>query len=75
MSYEPGSLECRSLIDAKENILNAMSSLNSSEEANNIRAELLNMYNQLEKLHESCSIPIQISRIYIHPIKRDCIRI
>lgn len=52
MSYEPGSPECRSLIDAKENILNAMSSLNRIQEAHNIRTQLLDMYNKLEELHE-----------------------
>ena len=52
MSYEPGSPECRSLIDAKENILNAMSSLNKIQEAKNIRTQLLDMYNKLEELHE-----------------------
>ena len=52
MSYEPGSPECRSLIDAKENVLNAMSSLNRLEETNEIRSQLLNIYNELERLHE-----------------------
>ncbi len=52
MSYEPGSPECRSLIDAKENILNAMSSLNRIQEADHIRSQLLNIYNELEELHE-----------------------
>jgi len=52
MSYEPGSPECKSLIDAKENILSAMSSLNRIEETNELRAQLLGIYNKLESLHE-----------------------
>ena len=52
MSYEPGSPECRSLIDAKENILSAMRSLNKIEEATEMRAQLLVIYNKLESLHE-----------------------
>ena len=53
MSYEPGSPECRSLIDAKENILNAMSSLNRIDETSDIRTQLLNIYNKLESMHEA----------------------
>ena len=52
MSYEPGSPECKSLIDAKENILSAMRSLNKIEEATEMRAQLLVIYNKLESLHE-----------------------
>ena len=52
MSYEPGSLECRSLIDAKENILNAMKSLGGVDSANQIRNQLLSIYNELEGMHE-----------------------
>ena len=52
MSYEPGSLECRSLIDAKENILNAMKSLSGIKKANQIHKQLLAIYNELERMHE-----------------------
>ncbi len=52
MSYEPGSPECRSLIEAKDNILNAMKTLGSVEKANHIRSQLLEIYNELEGLHE-----------------------
>ena len=52
MSYEPGSLECRSLIEAKENILNAMKSLGGIQKANHIRNQLLTIYNELEGMHE-----------------------
>ena len=52
MSYEPGSPECRSLIDAKENILNAMKSLSGIQEASHLRNQLLTIYNELEDMHE-----------------------
>ena len=52
MSYEPGSPECRSLIEAKENILSSIKSLNKIGETNHIREQLLKIYNELEVLHE-----------------------
>ena len=52
MSYEPGSLECRLLIDAKENLLNAIKSLSNIENMDKIQSQLLNIYNELEDLHE-----------------------
>ena len=52
MSYEPGSLECRLLIDAKENLLNAMKSLKNIQNIEKIQDQLLRIYNELEDLHE-----------------------
>ncbi len=52
MSYEPGSPECRSLIDAKDNILNAMKSLSGIKKANPLRNQLLEIYNELEEMHD-----------------------
>ena len=52
MSYEPGSPECRSLIEAKDNILNAIESIKGVEKTNHIRSELLKIYNELEDIHE-----------------------
>ena len=52
MSYEPGSPECRSLIEAKENILSALKSLGGVEQATEMRNQLLTIYNELESLHE-----------------------
>ena len=52
MGYEPGSPECRSLIEAKENILNAMKTLAKVNETNKARKQLLQIYNDLEALHE-----------------------
>ncbi len=52
MSYEPGSPECRSLIDAKENILNAIKSVNGVETANHLKEQLMSIYDELEGIHE-----------------------
>ena len=52
MSYEPGSPECRSLIEAKDNILNAMKSINGIEKTYHIQGELMKIYNELEGIHE-----------------------
>ena len=52
MSYEPGSLECRLLIDAKESLLNAIKSLTNIQDTKQIQIELRSIYNQLEAMHE-----------------------
>ncbi len=53
MSYEAGSTECRGLIEAKESIIKAMNSLGSIENLDHIQKTLRDIYNELEKLHES----------------------
>ena len=53
MSYEAGSTECRGLIEAKENLIQAMNSLGSIKNLDHIQKTLLDVYNELEKLHES----------------------
>tara|TARA_B100000700_G_C14957434_1_gene814679 strand:+ start:892 stop:1074 length:183 start_codon:yes stop_codon:yes gene_type:complete len=50
--YEPSTLECRLLIEAKENLLSAMKSLSNIKNVENIQKELLSIYNQLEEIHE-----------------------
>lgn len=53
MPYEPGSSECRVLIDCKgqvESMLLALSRIDNSEA---VRQQLLSVYNQLEELHGS----------------------
>lgn len=53
MPYEPGSSECRVLIDCKgqvESMLLALARIESSEP---IRAQLLAVHHQLEDLHAS----------------------
>ena len=53
MSYEAGSSECRGLIEAKESLIKAMSSLRAIEDLDHIQKILRDVYNDLERLHES----------------------
>ncbi len=53
MSYEAGSTECRGLIEAKENLIKAMNSLGSIKNIDHIQKTLREVYNDLERLHES----------------------
>ena len=53
MSSEAGSTQCRALIEAKENLINAMNSLGAIENSDHIQKTLRDVYNELEQLHES----------------------
>ena len=53
MSSEAGSTQCRGLIEAKESLLKAMTSLGSIDNLDHIQKTLREIYNELEKLHES----------------------
>ena len=53
MSSEAGSTECRGLIEAKENLIKALNSLGSIDKTDQIQQTLRDVYNELEKLHES----------------------
>jgi len=53
MSSEAGSTQCRGLIEAKESLLKAMNSLGSIDNLEHIQKTLLEVYNELETLHES----------------------
>ena len=53
MSYEAGSTECRGLIEAKDNLIKAMNSLGAIKNLDHIQKSLREVYNELEKLHES----------------------
>ena len=53
MSSEAGSTQCRGLIEAKESLINAMNSLGAIENLDHIQKTLLDIYNELEQLHES----------------------
>ena len=53
MSYEAGSTECRGLIEAKESLIKAMKSLGAIKDLDHIQIKLRDVYNELEKLHES----------------------
>ena len=53
MSSEAGSTQCRGLIEAKESLINAMNSLKAIENSDHIQKTLLDIYNELEQLHDS----------------------
>ncbi len=53
MSSEAGSTQCRGLIEAKESLIKAMNSLGSIDNLDHIQKILREVYNELEKLHES----------------------
>ncbi|MCP9791614.1 hypothetical protein KBZ20_06760 [Vulcanococcus limneticus Candia 3F8] len=52
MAYEPGTSECRLLIDSKAQIESALLNLAKLENTEAIRAQLVDVYNQLEARHE-----------------------
>ena len=53
MSSEAGSPQCRGLIEAKESLIKAMNSLGTIENLDHVQQTLRDVYNELEKLHES----------------------
>jgi hypothetical protein len=53
MPYEPGSTECRVLIDCKGQIEGMLLALSKIENSGPIRDQLVAVHNQLEDLHES----------------------
>ena len=53
MSYEAGSNECRGLIEAKESLIKAMNSLGTIKNLDHIQKTILEVYNELEQMHES----------------------
>ncbi|WP_216903477.1 hypothetical protein [Synechococcus sp. CCY 9618] len=52
MPYEPGSTQCRVLIDCKAQIEGMLLSLERIENSRHIRDQLVAVHNQLEGLHE-----------------------
>ena len=52
MSYEPGSPECLGLISAKDNILNAINSLNKIKNIEDIQIKLKEIYKEIDEIHE-----------------------
>jgi len=52
MGYEPGSSECRLLIDSKAQIEAVLLNLDRLENTDHIRRQLVAVYNQLEGLHD-----------------------
>lgn len=51
MSYEPGSPECRVLIDCKDQLASMLLALARLENTEHIREQLLSVHNELEGLH------------------------
>ncbi|MCX5948007.1 MAG: hypothetical protein NTY67_07435 [Cyanobacteria bacterium] len=52
MTYEPGSSQCRVLIDCKAQIETMLLSLSRIDNSRHIREQLMDVHNQLEGLHE-----------------------
>lgn len=53
MAYEPGSLECRVLIDCKGQVEAMLLALSRIERSEPIREQLVAVHNQLESLHNT----------------------
>jgi hypothetical protein len=52
MAYEPGTSECRVLIDSKAQIESMLLSLARLDDTETIRQQLLAVHQQLETLHD-----------------------
>ncbi|WP_036903114.1 MULTISPECIES: hypothetical protein [Prochlorococcus] len=52
MSYEAGSRECRMIVEAKDNLLKVMTSLENLESSNHLNLKLKAIYEELEIIHE-----------------------
>lgn len=52
MPYEPGSTQCRVLIDCKAQVESMLMALSRIEASGPIRDQLLQVYQQLEQLHD-----------------------
>jgi hypothetical protein len=53
MPYEPGSPECRVLIDCKGQVESMLLALSRIDDSEPIRKQLVAVHNQLESLHNS----------------------
>ena len=52
MSYESGSLECRRLIESKENLIKIMQTMESFENTKHINVKLKEIYKEIEEMHQ-----------------------
>ena len=52
MSYESGSLECRRLIETKENLIKIMQTMESFENTKHINLKLKEIYKEIEEMHQ-----------------------
>jgi hypothetical protein len=58
MPYEPGSPECRVLIDCKSQIESMLLALGRIDSSDSIREQLRAVHNQLEALHAQQRRPL-----------------
>ena len=56
MSYESGSLECRRLIEAKENLLKVMQALDYLNDVDHINTKLTGIFKEIEDMHDKRKI-------------------
>ena len=52
MPYEPGTMECRSLIDAKDGLLEVQKNLSSLKGTEEMIEQLSEIYKDLDYMHE-----------------------
>jgi hypothetical protein len=52
MPYEPGTTDCRLLIEAKTSIEETLMRLSQLDHTEHIRQQLISVYNELEELHD-----------------------
>ena len=52
MTVEPGSTDCRLLIDAKRSLEDVLKTLSDLPHTDHIRQQLLSVHNQLEGMHD-----------------------
>ncbi len=52
MSYESGSLECRRLVESKENLIKVMQTMESFEDTTHINLKLKEIYKEIEEMHQ-----------------------
>ncbi len=52
MAYEAGSAQCRNLIEAKENLIKVMQSLDGIMDAKHLNDQIKEIYLELEEMHE-----------------------
>ena len=52
MSYESGSLECRRLVETKENLIQIMQALDCLKDVDHLKDKLKEIYKEIEEMHE-----------------------
>ncbi len=52
MSYESGSLECRRLIETKENLIQIMHALDCLSNVEHLKDKLKDIYKEIDEMHD-----------------------